>query len=577
MSPRRLAAAFSLVLVSLGVSADPHPGRPGGPRFADPMPPGQLADRLLAAMSPEEKLGQVFFVGYQGTAPSESVRRWIVERGVGGVKIFTRNITTLDALGRDVAAMQKQAVSRRLGIPILVATDQEGGWVQHIRAGASDSPGNMALAASGNPGDAYLTGFYVGRELRALGINMNFAPDVDVYSNPSDTVIGPRAFSSDPVETALFSVAYFRGMEAAGVIATAKHFPGHGGADRDSHGYLPIVHVPWDTLWERDLVPYRLLIREGVPAVMSGHLAFPEIQGEVVPTTLSSFFLNDVLRHRLGFDGVIVTDDLEMHGVHQGRYDAAEVTRLALEAGNDMVLLSHTPALQDEAWEAFRRLVYRDDAFRRRVHEAARRVLMLKLTRLKDRAPAPETPPATAVAAASTSAPDADPPAPETAARFFLSSSVRAVTAVAGRDLPYAPRKGERVLLMGQLGAFFDEGHRRFAQAREKRFSYVPWEWALAEDLRTAPLEAQGYDTVVFCLANLNSLEVLERLRDYRGRLIVISALSPIYLDRVPWVRTAIAVYGMGTDSFRAGFAALAGDFVPQGALPVELPALAGE
>jgi beta-N-acetylhexosaminidase len=301
---------------------------------------------------------------------------------------------------------------------------------------------------------------------------------------------------------------------------------------------------------------------------MSGHLAFPEIEGQVVPTTLSPFFLKDILRGRLGFDGVIVTDDLEMHGVHQGHRDAAEVSRLALEAGNDMVLLSHTPASQDEAWEHFRRLFYRDDAFRRRVSEAAGRVLLLKLRRLRD---GPPRAPRVEAASAAAGAADGEP------GGFFLSSATRAVTTVAGRDLPYSPRPGEKVLLMGQLAAFFDEGHKRIPRAAEHRFSYVPWEWAREEDLRDAPRVAAGYDTVVFCLANMNSLEVLERMRSYPGRLIVISALSPIYLDRVPWVATAIAVYGMGADSLQAGFAALRGDFVPGGALPVELPSLGGE
>ncbi len=556
----RLPSTWIFILLAASSHAEPSP------RFTDPDPPDRLVERLLAAMSPEEKLGQVFFVGYQGTAPSDAVKRWISDRHVGGVKLFTRNVSTLSELARGVREMQQMALSSRLGIPILVATDQEGGWVQHIRSGTADSPGNMALAAAGMPRDAYLTGYYVGEELRALGINMNFAPTVDVYSNPSDTVIGPRAFSSDPVETALFAVAYFRGMEASGVIATAKHFPGHGAADRDSHGFLPIVRVPWQTLWDRDLVPYRMLIREGLPAVMSGHLAFPEIQGEVIPTTLSPFFLNDVLRRRLGFDGVIVTDDLEMHGASPDGIGAVQVSRLALEAGNDMVLLSHTPELQNEAWDVFRTLYARDDAFRKRVEEAARRVLLLKLRRLKDGFPLlPDVDHAAAAASDRSSS------------GFFFSSATRAVTAVRGKDLPYRPRSGEKVLLMGQIGDFFDEGRKRYPHAAEHRFSYVPWEWAREEDLSETPRVAAGYDTVVFCLANMNSLEVLERMRSYRGRLIVISALSPIYLDRVPWVSTALAVYGIGADSFRAGFAALAGDFAPKGELPVELPSLMGE
>ena len=528
------------------------------PQFADERPAPELAEDLLRVMTPEEMLSQVFFVGYHGTRPSESIMRWITERGVGGVKIFTRNVSTLTDLAGSVRRMQQAALDRRLGIPLVVATDQEGGWVQHVKAGLSLAPGNMAIGATGMPREAYLTGYHLGQELRLLGINMNFAPTVDVYSNPEATVVGTRAFSSDPVATALYSVAYFRGMEAAGIICAAKHFPGHGAADRDSHGYLPEVDASWQELWDRDLVPYRLLVREGLPVVMGGHLAFPRILGDVIPSTLSPFFLREVLRERLGFQGVVMTDDLEMHGVHQGVMSMPEVSRRAIEAGNDMILLSHTPSLQEETWEEFRRLLYRDDAFRARIREAVGRILRLKLERLRNGFPLlPDD------AGVARRLPLAE------SGSFFLSSASRAVTMLQSGGLPFAPRAGERILLMGQLERFWREGLRRFPSADVFSFSYMPWEKSTREDRLGAQEAVVGYDTVIFCLANDNGLEVLQTLRDFPGRLIVISALAPVHLYRVPWVKAAVAVYGIFEESFRAGFAVLLGDFDPEGHLPI--------
>ena len=154
-------------------------------------------------------------------------------------------------------------------------------------------------------------------------------------------------------------MAYFRGMEAAGVIATAKHFPGHGAADRDSHGFLPIVRVPWQTLWERDLVPYRVLVREGLArGDERAPRPFPDIHGDVIPTSLSPFLLDDVLRRRLGFDGVIVTDDMEMHGVHQGGRDAAEVMPARAARRATTWCCSRTPrSCRTRPGSAFRKLV----------------------------------------------------------------------------------------------------------------------------------------------------------------------------------------------------------------------------
>ena len=530
----------------------------GLPSFWDDLPDEELASKIMNAMTDKEMLGQVFFLGYLGTTPSEHVMRWIGEGHIGGVKLFPRNVQELTYVADGIYEMQEKALNGRFGIPLLIATDQEGGWVQHVRKGSSESPGNMAIGAGEKPYDAFQTGYYLGMELRALGINMNFAPTVDVYSHPSAVVIGPRSFSSDPELTGIMALAYFQGMKKAGVICTAKHYPGHGGADRDSHGYLPEVSATFETLWERDLLPYRLLIKEDLPAIMGGHLAFPKIMSAKIPSTLSSFFLQEVLREKLKFQGVVVTDDLEMYGVHQGEMDLPTVSRRALMAGNDMILLSHTPSLQDDTWDELSRTFSRDRAFRTRVEEAVRRILLLKLQHLKNSFPLlPD------VAAVSDRVPHPD------AEAFFFDSACRAITLVRDEAFPYSPPEDEKILLVGQLDAFFSEGRRRFPWADSYSYPYYPLEWSRGEDRLRVPDVADDYDAVIFCLINQNSLEVLQELEGYEGRLYVLSLLSPVYLQEVPWVKSAVAVYGMGSDSLRAGFSVVCGDYQAEGKLPI--------
>jgi len=216
--------------------------------------------------------------------------------------------------------MQTAALARN-GIPLFTATDQEGGWVRHVRGNTAITPGNMAIGAGGLPQDAYLSGYHIGKELNALGINMNFAPTVDLYTNPEAMVIGPRAFSDDPVQAGILGAAFARGLSATGVLATAKHFPGHGNADGDSHGVLPVLNETLEELRELELVPFRMMIAEGVPAIMSAHLAFPSVEPSGAPASLSSRFQRDILRGELGFEGIIITDDLYMGGatVYQAR------------------------------------------------------------------------------------------------------------------------------------------------------------------------------------------------------------------------------------------------------------------
>ena len=526
----------------------------------------QVIDRLMAAMSAEEIVSQVFLVGWATEEPSREILQWIRRRNIGGVKIFGWNSNDLSVLARSISQLQREASATDHGIPLFTATDQEGGWVRHVRGNTSMTPGNMALGATGLPQDAYQTGYFIGAELRALGINMNFAPTVDVYVNLDDYVIGPRAFSSDPIETAVLGSAFFRGMQQQRVIATAKHFPGHGNAAEDSHGSLPVINDDFDAVWNRDLVPYRMLIREGIPALLSGHLSFPRVSGNGTPASLSSYFKRDLLRSQMGFEGIVITDELYMGAVYQyGRETGrsfAELCLLALEAGSDMIMLSRTPALNDQIWQTIYSAYRERPEFRRSIDASVRRILRTKLRYLKpeDRVPLDPDP---ATVAAHVPHPDAG--------SFFADHAYRSVTITAAARIPLEPRSDERILLAGRFGDFLREGSAQFPGAAHYRLSTATVYHASARERLEFRRIAERYDTVIFCLSDPATVMLAAELRHSDVELILFSVLSPSYLRSFTWVDTALAVYGWGRDSYHAGFAALSGQLHAEGILPIDL------
>lgn len=523
-------------------------------------------DYLFSAMSDEERVAQILMLAWGRDEPSGEILRWIRERNVGGVKVFGWNGEDLPSLTRSLDQMQRASVATTAGIPLFTATDQEGGWVRHIKGGTLITPGNMAIGATGLPYDAFMTGEYIGMELRALGVNMNFAPTVDVYVNPEAHVIGPRAFSSDPRDTALLGLAFFRGMEQSGVIATAKHFPGHGNATGDSHGVLPVIADDFDTLWQRDLLPFRTLIREGVPAILGGHLSFPEITGVGTPATLSPFFNIGVLRNQLGFQGLVITDDMYMGGAtvyaQRQRWSFAELIKEAVIAGNDIIMLSRTPGFNGEIWNTLITAYREEERFRKRVDESVRRILDVKVAFLLPEWRVPLFPDWREISAFIRQ------PA---AVEFLRDHSARSVTVLRDAYIPHRRAPGERVLLVGKNPVFLAEGRQFYRGAGELLLTGGDFYLPLQADRQRLLQRAPGYDTIIFLLSDPNTLALLRDLEDLNRNVIVYSILTPIYLRELPWVRSAIAVYGWGRESFQAGFSALRGDFEPEGTLPIRL------
>ncbi len=557
-SLRRARSLPAIALAALVLSSSAATVSGG---FWAPGDPEERAAALLADMSDEEILGQLFMLAYPGDSPPELLYAWIRQRGLGGVKIFGWNAEDTTKVAEAVAALQKAALATKRGIPLLIATDQEGGWIRHVKGRTSQTPGNMAIGASGRPYDAYWTAYYIGRELDALGINMNFAPTVDLATRPKSPIIGPRAFSADPESSAALGIAYYRGSRAAGVIATAKHYPGHGDTELDSHGTLPLIGVNEATLWARELVPFRALAAEGVPAMMSGHIAFPRISGDQLPASLSKRFMTDYLRGRLGFRGVAVTDDLMMAGATGPGLALSDAFLLAVEAGNDLLEASRILALDDAAWTKLLAAYRARPAFRARVREAACRVLALKLEYLRPKGKAGLVPDAARLPSRL--------PDPEGEA-FFRGQAYRAVSALDAGDLPWTPRG--RLLVAAPFTEFFVAAEAVFPGASTFKFSYRPELAALPAELTAFERALMRADAVLVCVASEAGMDFYERARSLGKKVAVVSVFSPAPLARCKAGDAAVAVYGSSRACFDAGLEALAGQEAAMGRLPLTIP-----
>ncbi len=534
--------------------------------FWSDIPSDELSYELVKRMSDEELLAQILMFGWAGAEPSDLLNSWVLQRGLGSVKVFGWNTDNIQKVAKSIRTLQQEAASRPLKIPLFVATDQEGGWIRHVKGETSDTPGNMAIGASGFPIDAYYSGFYINREIRYLGINMNFAPTVDLYTNLNSSVIGPRSFSSDAVSVGILGEAFAMGSIDAGVIPTAKHFPGHGDTSLDSHGRLPQIEIDLKTLVKRELVPFEYLINAKIPAIMSGHLSFPQIESDGTPASLSKKFLTDILRNQLGYEGLIITDDMMMNGATLFAGSFHRAVTLAIEAGNDIIISSTTANLYDNMWTRNLERMKNSQAFRLRVQDAARRVLLAKLNYFKSGNHAPLYPDENTIYE---HIPDKE------GQKFFLEQACRSISVYKKGSFPLKPTENEKILIAGPFLSLYNEGRKRYPNASTFHFSYElksdnsnfsNWN---AETLTSV---ADGYDTIIICVYDKLTANIAKRLRFMDKKVIVFSILSPVHiLSDFEWADTVLCGYSYSSYSFAALFAALNGEFTPQGNIPLDL------
>jgi beta-N-acetylhexosaminidase len=316
--------------------------------------------------------GQLFVGGFTGTSVPPEFDALVRRGEVGGAILFSRNLPGLE---------QARALTAELGAipapePLLLAVDQEGGRVQRLRAPFPELPPMRAFGRAGRKSLARRAGALLGHSLRALGFHQDYAPVLDVDSNPANPVIGDRAFDRDAASVARLGAAFVDGLQAAGVAACGKHFPGHGDTSQDSHLVLPRLDHPRERLDAVELVPFRAAVRVDVAAIMTAHIVFSALDPEH-PATLSPRVLEPLLREELGYHGVIVSDDLEMKAIadHYGIEDAAV---RAIRAGCDQLLVCHHPGLLARAHAAIVAAVERGELSAARVFQAADRVRAMK-------------------------------------------------------------------------------------------------------------------------------------------------------------------------------------------------------
>lgn len=326
--------------------------------------------REVERLSLPELCGQLLCVGYAGREPAAELLQRIRERALGGVILFTRNIGGPDEV---LAACRTLHAAAPTSYPIFVAVDQEGGRVERLTKGVLHLPPMRALGRHDDVAFTERVAATLGRQLLALGFNLDFAPVADVDSNPNNPIIGDRSFGSDPALVTRHARAFARGLEGTGVIACLKHFPGHGDTSQDSHKELPRVDKSAVALRQVELYPFERTSLDA-QSIMTAHVLFPAL--DRVPATLSPRLLG-LLRREFAFEGMIVSDDLEMAGV-AAHYSIEEAAVRAVTAGCDLLLVCQSRELQERARAALLERAERDGDFRTRCREAVARTLSLR-------------------------------------------------------------------------------------------------------------------------------------------------------------------------------------------------------
>jgi len=323
-----------------------------------------------------QMLGQKLVFGFHGTALPEEFKELLREYKIGNVILFLRNVESAAQVRRLCAEIQR-LVRQETGYPAFIMIDQEGGMVSRLPRDAVNVPGAMAVAATGKPENARLASEITVRQLRGLGVNFNLAPVMDVNSNPQNPVIGNRSYGDKAEQVAAFGTAAIAPYEGSGVLCCAKHFPGHGDTAVDSHLGLPRVDKTAEELEQLELIPFRAAAEAGVSAMMMSHVMFPHIEPEQVPCTMSRRMVTGLLKGKLGFRGLILTDCMQM-GAIQDFFGTAAGVVASLKAGVDLAEISSSLELEREAAQAVMRAAEAGEFDMDELRESAEKILRFK-------------------------------------------------------------------------------------------------------------------------------------------------------------------------------------------------------
>ena len=513
-------------------------------------------DTMITEMTIEEKVGQLIMVGFEGTRANATIETHIRERFVGGVVLFSRNIQSPQQTAELTNELRQLASATARQIPLFIGIDQEGGWVIRLKEGATVLPGNMALGATDSTALAEVAGEITAVELAAVGVNLNFAPVMDVNNNLDNPVIGRRSFGESPELVSRLGVPYIRGLQRKGVLATAKHFPGHGDTTVDSHFDLPTVNHDRERIHALELQPFRAAIDADVAAIMTAHIVYPAFDPDR-PATLSPTILTNLLREELGFDGLLITDDMEMKAIDD-RYRSGEAAVMAVEAGADIVMVLWTPTKQLEVFDALLSAVKSGRISQDRLDQSVKRILNSKEATFDRRFVDVD-------AVGRTVGGDAHK-------RLAQTIASRAITLVRNRDnlLPLKLEPETSVLILSDSPTLFENFKAHHPNTFEVR---IPGKPAGAQLQLQFPIRPADADIIIFGITNDEQAALVQQFSMGKTTPVVVIALgSPYTLRGCPDVSASLAAYDIHDASVSAAVEVIVGAREAQGKLPVQLP-----
>lgn len=327
----------------------------------------------ISKMSTEEKIGQMIFAGIKGTTLSEEMKQLISNDKVGGIIFFKNN---LQDVHQTVSLLNSIKLESKKGkFPLFLGVDQEGGRITRL-PGLKKLPTNQEIGKQNDSTLSYKIGTHLGEELTAFGFNLDFAPVLDVNSNPRNPVIGDRSFGNNSTIVSELGTKTMKGIQSQNVISVVKHFPGHGDTSVDSHLELPVIQKSLEDLQKLELIPFKYALENGADVVMVAHILLPKIDSKF-PSSMSHNIITGILREQMKFDGVIITDDMTMNAII-GNYDIGHAAVEAVKAGNDIVLVAHDYTNVKKAIGAITQAVNTGEISEKRINESVSRILALK-------------------------------------------------------------------------------------------------------------------------------------------------------------------------------------------------------
>ena len=545
---------------------------------------------LMESMSVEEKIGQMIMVGFDGQSLTPELESHLNEIHAGNVIFLGRNYANPQQMWEFTSALQRMASRRPAPVGLFTAIDQEGGVVARLLNGVTVFPGNMALGATAQTHYARRAAEVTAQEMLQLGLNMNLAPVLDVNNNPGNPAIGVRSYGESPELVAAMGAEAVAASQSAGVLATAKHFPGKGDVTRDSHVDLPHVPHSRERLNQVELAPFKAAIAAGVGAIMTAHVTFPAIEPEpLLPATMSQKVLQGLLREELGFRGIIITDDLFMGAISKS-YGLAEAAIRSINAGADIVLMCHKPDEQAIAikavWEAARSGRISMDT----IDSSVRRVLSVKALFGILTPPVLTNMPKGVRSLANR--------------KLALEIARESVTVVMDRDgiIPFSPGGGGAdggackagrddrnevdVLVISpdikNLTMVEDTGSHGSPLAKAVRM-FVPGASDITvsqspsdQEIEAAATAASGRDLVIVGTHNGHlypaQAALVKRVAQAGSPVVVVGMRNPYDVRDFPEIGTYIAAYSFRECSMRAAAEVIFGFTVPSGRLPVTIP-----